>query len=193
MEIISQISALKSPQILELSGVGSPKILAEIDVPLKIDLPGVGENLQEHVHAAISFELRADISDDTWDSLRDPHTSVKHLELQYASHFISQMVWDCNENVRSEQGTGLYAMGVTHFAFQPLDAYTPLAETIYQRIEEKISKNEKKGVYSPGLMDQYRIQLERLRTGSPGYEIVVVPVFMSLPSKDLTLICVIRG
>ncbi|KAF8804980.1 FAD-linked reductase [Phlegmacium glaucopus] len=54
--------------------------------------------------------------------------------------------------------------------------------TIYQRAEEKISKNEKAGVYPPGLIEQYRIHLERLKTGSPGYELIFCLPFMSTPN-----------
>lgn len=46
---------MKSPQILELSGIGDPKVLNTIDVPVKIDLPGVGSNIQDHIFIAASF------------------------------------------------------------------------------------------------------------------------------------------
>ncbi len=49
--------SLKSPQILELSGIGRKDILEAIDVPVKVDLPGVGENLQEHTNVGISFGM----------------------------------------------------------------------------------------------------------------------------------------
>lgn len=42
-------SAIKSPHILELSGIGRPDILSKIGVDLKVDLPGVGENVQVSV------------------------------------------------------------------------------------------------------------------------------------------------
>lgn len=41
--------ALKSPQLLELSGIGDRKILETLGIPIQVDLPGVGENLQEHL------------------------------------------------------------------------------------------------------------------------------------------------
>ncbi|RFU28325.1 hypothetical protein B7463_g8018, partial [Scytalidium lignicola] len=40
--------ALGSPQILERSGVGSRKILSDLDIPVVSDLPGVGTNYQDH-------------------------------------------------------------------------------------------------------------------------------------------------
>lgn len=49
-------SALKSPQILELSGIGDPEILTPLGIDVKVDLPGVGANLQEHfVNPSIVF------------------------------------------------------------------------------------------------------------------------------------------
>ncbi|EKM48823.1 uncharacterized protein PHACADRAFT_214643 [Phanerochaete carnosa HHB-10118-sp] len=50
--------ALKSPQILELSGIGRNDVLSKIGVPVKLDLPGVGENMQEHMALAMSWELK---------------------------------------------------------------------------------------------------------------------------------------
>ncbi|KAF5368052.1 hypothetical protein D9758_004391 [Tetrapyrgos nigripes] len=37
-----------SPSILERSGIGSKKLLQSLDVPVLVDLPGVGENYQDH-------------------------------------------------------------------------------------------------------------------------------------------------
>ena len=46
---------MKSPQILELSGIGRKDVLDKIGVPVKVNLPGVGENAQEHLVCAISL------------------------------------------------------------------------------------------------------------------------------------------
>lgn len=46
---------MNSPQILELSGIGAKRILEKIDVPVKLELPGVGENLQEHLMLGVSW------------------------------------------------------------------------------------------------------------------------------------------
>lgn len=47
-EVLLCAGAIASPQILQRSGVGSAELLAEFDIPLVHDLPGVGENLQDH-------------------------------------------------------------------------------------------------------------------------------------------------
>ena len=48
-EIIVSAGAIGSPQILMLSGVGPADHLATVGIEVVHDLPGVGENLQEHV------------------------------------------------------------------------------------------------------------------------------------------------
>lgn len=40
--------ALHSAQLLQLSGIGPEALLKSFDIPVAIDLPGVGNNLQDH-------------------------------------------------------------------------------------------------------------------------------------------------
>ena len=46
--IVVSAGALGTPQILERSGIGSSKILKKLDIPVVVDLPGVGEQYQDH-------------------------------------------------------------------------------------------------------------------------------------------------
>ncbi|MFB9145980.1 GMC family oxidoreductase [Halomonas alkalicola] len=48
-EVILAAGAIGSPQLLQLSGIGPAALLAEHDIPVVVDLPGVGENLQDHL------------------------------------------------------------------------------------------------------------------------------------------------
>ncbi|KAH0591774.1 hypothetical protein MHUMG1_10473 [Metarhizium humberi] len=56
-EVILSAGAFNSPKILELSGIGSRTLLDEHKIPV-VDNPNVGENLQDHVLAGISFEVQ---------------------------------------------------------------------------------------------------------------------------------------
>ncbi|KAH7904743.1 glucose-methanol-choline oxidoreductase, partial [Hygrophoropsis aurantiaca] len=56
-EIILSAGVLKTPQLLELSGIGNATLLEQVGVTPLINLPGVGENLQEHVFVSSDFEL----------------------------------------------------------------------------------------------------------------------------------------
>lgn len=57
-EVILAAGALGSPKLLELSGIGSRKILDKFDIPVVYENPNVGENLQDHVNTGISFEVK---------------------------------------------------------------------------------------------------------------------------------------
>lgn len=50
-EVIVSAGSLKTPSILELSGIGNPAILSQFHIPVKVNLPTVGENLQDQVNA----------------------------------------------------------------------------------------------------------------------------------------------
>ncbi|KAK8075656.1 hypothetical protein PG997_010319 [Apiospora hydei] len=47
-EVILSAGSVQSPQLLELSGVGSPDILSRAGIQTKLKSPCVGENLQDH-------------------------------------------------------------------------------------------------------------------------------------------------
>lgn len=54
-EVILSAGAFGSPQILQLSGIGPAEHLADIGIELKLNLPGVGSNLQDHLTAIPSY------------------------------------------------------------------------------------------------------------------------------------------
>jgi choline dehydrogenase len=55
-EVLLCAGAVRSPQLLELSGIGDERILRQHGVDVVKHLPGVGENLQDHLMPRISFE-----------------------------------------------------------------------------------------------------------------------------------------
>ena len=54
-EVLLCGGTINSPQLLMLSGIGAPDELSRHDIPVKIALPGVGKNLQDHVAALIVY------------------------------------------------------------------------------------------------------------------------------------------
>jgi choline dehydrogenase len=57
-ETISAAGAVGSPQILQLSGIGPAQLLQQHGVPVALDLPGVGENLQDHLQLRMAFKVQ---------------------------------------------------------------------------------------------------------------------------------------
>lgn len=57
-EVILAAGAVQSPQLLELSGVGQGELLRSHGIDVVHELPGVGENLQDHYMARLTFRVR---------------------------------------------------------------------------------------------------------------------------------------
>lgn len=53
-EVILSLGALQTPQLLQISGIGPAALLRQYGVEPVHDLPGVGENLIDHVHAGVT-------------------------------------------------------------------------------------------------------------------------------------------
>ncbi|MEV6837250.1 GMC family oxidoreductase N-terminal domain-containing protein [Streptomyces sp. NPDC051133] len=55
-EILLCGGAVNSPQLLLLSGIGDPRELHDVGVDVRVPLPGVGRNLQDHLMAPVVWE-----------------------------------------------------------------------------------------------------------------------------------------
>jgi choline dehydrogenase len=61
-EVILCGGAINSPQLLQLSGVGKADELAAYGIDVVADLPGVGENLQDHLEVYIQYGCKLPVS-----------------------------------------------------------------------------------------------------------------------------------
>ncbi|KAK1962555.1 GMC oxidoreductase [Colletotrichum sublineola] len=55
-EVILAAGAIQSPTLLQVSGIGPKEVLGSLNIPVQIDLPGVGNNFQDHPMAAFPFD-----------------------------------------------------------------------------------------------------------------------------------------
>jgi choline dehydrogenase len=100
-EIILSAGAMHTPQLLMLSGIGPAGTLKSLGIPVIKDLPGVGQNLQDHPVFQIAYEASAV----TGSTLLDPVTHAAAVE-EY-----------------NTRGTGLMTHNqVDHFAFSKVPA-----------------------------------------------------------------------
>ena len=61
-EIILSGGSINSPQLLQLSGVGSADHLGSLGIGVVADLPGVGENLQDHLEVYVQYASKLPVS-----------------------------------------------------------------------------------------------------------------------------------
>ncbi|MAL94944.1 MAG: GMC oxidoreductase [Haliea sp.] len=79
-EVILCGGAINSPQILELSGIGQSARLEGMGIDSRLDLPGVGENLQDHLTVNVCQEV---IGSKTYYDELKPRRFLHHV-LRYA-------------------------------------------------------------------------------------------------------------
>lgn len=56
-EIVLAAGVFNTPKLLELSGIGGKSVLEKNNIEVVVDLPGVGENLQDHLMTGLSYEV----------------------------------------------------------------------------------------------------------------------------------------
>jgi choline dehydrogenase len=76
--VVLSSGAIRSPQLLMLSGIGSEEHLRQFGIPAVAHLPGVGQHLWNHLSAQVTFRVKDGVS---LDSTRD---SV-HFSLHYTA------------------------------------------------------------------------------------------------------------
>src|ERR1700722_6770383 len=57
-EVILAAGAVKSPHLLELSGIGQPELLTSLGIPVEHALPGVGENYRDHYAPRMNWRVK---------------------------------------------------------------------------------------------------------------------------------------
>jgi choline dehydrogenase-like flavoprotein len=72
-EVIISCGAIGSPRLLQLSGIGPADSLRAAGVPVVLDLPGVGSNMQDHLDL---YAISECTGDHTYDRVARPHRTV---------------------------------------------------------------------------------------------------------------------
>ncbi len=80
-EVILSAGAIGSPQLLQLSGIGAAQLLAEHEIPVVADLPGVGENLQDHLQIRSVYKVSGAM---TLNTMANSLVGKAKIGLEYA-------------------------------------------------------------------------------------------------------------
>ncbi len=78
-EVILAAGAIGSPQLLQLSGIGPAPLLAQHGIAVRHELPGVGENMQDHWQIRATFKVKNTVTMNEWVRTRCGATAWAHI------------------------------------------------------------------------------------------------------------------
>ncbi|HET6184157.1 MAG TPA: choline dehydrogenase [Acetobacteraceae bacterium] len=82
-EVILAAGAVKSPHLLELSGIGQPELLSSLGIEVRHALPGVGENYRDHYAPRMNWRVKLRVT-------LNEQTRGLYLAREVARYFIMQ-------------------------------------------------------------------------------------------------------
>ena len=114
-EVILAAGAINSPKLLMLSGVGEAKALRSLGIDVVENLPGVGENLQDHVLVSgVVFKYKGKMPDRPADS----------NAVEAEAYFSSGPLSDTDINLVLEQLPAVTPEAAARFGAPQADAFT---------------------------------------------------------------------
>lgn len=84
-KVILAAGVFGTPKLLELSGIGGQTLLEKLGIPVIVDNPNVGENLQDHPNTGVSFEVADGVKTMDGLSRQEPET-IKAAMQDYINH-----------------------------------------------------------------------------------------------------------
>ena len=120
-EVILSAGAIGSPQILQVSGIGPGDLLQGFGIPVRRDLAGVGENLQDHLQIRLVYEVNV-------PTLNDEINNVFRrmlIGLQYVLFRRGAMAMGASQVCVFAKTRPELATPDIQFHFQPLSADKP--------------------------------------------------------------------
>ncbi|MDZ8185315.1 MAG: GMC family oxidoreductase N-terminal domain-containing protein [Nostoc sp. ChiSLP02] len=107
-EVILSAGAIDSPKLLMLSGIGNAKQLQALDIAAIVDLPGVGQNLQDHLLVGVAHEATQDLQPDLTSNIAEVglflHTEGRLDVAPDLQFFSGPILWTHPTYARSAPG-----------------------------------------------------------------------------------------
>ena len=120
-EVVLSAGAIGSPQILQLSGIGPGGLLQSLGIPVRHDLPGVGENLQDHLQIRMIYEVNVPtLNDEINNFLRRMLIGLQYILFRRGAMAMGASQVCIFARTRPEMATP-----DIQFHFQPLSADKP--------------------------------------------------------------------
>ncbi|KAK2797682.1 hypothetical protein FQN50_009106 [Emmonsiellopsis sp. PD_5] len=143
-EVVISAGTFHTPQVLQRSGIGPTSVLEAAGVEVKVDLPGVGMNLQDHINWAVTFNF----TKDAW-----PNPNTLYTNETFANE--SLVAWE-------KDRSGPYSANVNSGAFLPLSVFSNRSQEIIAAVlEQNPAAHLPEGIDSTYL-EGYKSQLKAI-------------------------------
>jgi hypothetical protein len=171
-------------------------VLRKADVKVVVDLPGVGNNVQEHMNTGMAYRTPSHLelfpldAEDLSRSEGRVRSGLQVIRLLEGSRRTSEangaLVSDpttpyfsvCRKGSPSHAGEStIFDTAGNLLAFVPLSAISPEAQAIQDKYLASIRARIDSGSCPPGLRKQYELQLEYIKDKIPSCEVMLVPGF----------------
>ncbi|WP_172404577.1 GMC family oxidoreductase N-terminal domain-containing protein, partial [Halorubrum lacusprofundi] len=101
-EIVLSAGAFNSPQLLMLPGVGPADHLEEHGIDVRVDLPGVGQNLQDHLFSFVVYDRPDEVPPAPTSTIDEAGGSMHADEFEPPAHRQSPLTpISCMEHARA--------------------------------------------------------------------------------------------
>ncbi|CEL61295.1 Choline dehydrogenase OS=Chromohalobacter salexigens (strain DSM 3043 / ATCC BAA-138 / NCIMB 13768) GN=betA PE=1 SV=1 [Rhizoctonia solani AG-1 IB] len=164
-EVILSAGTLLTPQLLELSGIGNTNVLKKHHITPKVDLPGVGENYQDHILVSTTYELKKGFV--TYDNIGYNATLGAAAEAQH-------------------QKTHDGPLTASNSMLSYIDLYYLASSGKIAHMHRSLWEDLEKEKPTPLQKEQYRIQELWLRKKMGNVEIILHPGYFGPTPKSNT-------
>ncbi|CEQ40724.1 SPOSA6832_02391 [Sporobolomyces salmonicolor] len=151
-EVILSAGSIQSPQILELSGVGNASFLESIGISSVVDLPGVGENLQDHPALVVI------------EKLKDGYQSLDAVSANASLAAADLAEWGLGQGILTQEISTL-----AYLNSQTLLSHTDHTEALMLMESLKTSSN-----IPTSQLDE---QIAQVKAGSPMIELLAINAY----------------
>ncbi|KAK2033713.1 GMC oxidoreductase [Colletotrichum zoysiae] len=155
-EVILAAGSIASPQLLELSGIGTRNILEKYGIDVLVDNPNVGENLQDHVYVPLGFAVKPGLP--------------TNEDYSNATFFQKQL------DLYLQTKTGRLSSAGASSALLSLDQIAPTLNLDHHSLNSNI----------PGLAEQYHLVLRDLKSEAVAQELTIEGGISPQFSSDTT-------
>lgn len=163
-EVILSAGSIQSPGLLERSGIGQSSVLSPLNITQKINLPGVGENLQDHLRIQSSYQLKPNYT--SFDIL--------HYNATYAAEQLQ--LWKTNQLSRYDYTGSAYTF-VNWLSLNALSQMLPLAVRAATSSSASATVRKQLALISNPAVPQVEVIFSDGYTGSKGYPPPTSPLY----------------